>query len=157
MTRKLQIFQKTSFLVFTFLLITNYSLSQNLFDEKFEGCKTSHFVVESDTISINTVDQDVVTILANSFKKEVRTDIRGILSIQILVDQEGNSCVLSVENKTNIKTDELDIKSIIDEKLKWTIPEENKSVIVSIKFYGDSVELKRIGLNADKGFHELLK
>ena len=110
-----------------------------------------------DSISVNPIDQDIITILAENFDKEVITDIKGVLSIQIVVDQEGNSCVLSLENDTNIETKELNIKSIFDNKLRWTKPDENKSVIISIKFYGDSVELKRIGLNAEKGFHELLK
>ena len=159
MTKNSLTFQKRYFYVSTLIIlfITNSSFGQHLFDEKFEGCNTSHFVVESDSISVKPLDQDILTILAENFEKEVITEIRGLVSIQILVDQEGDSCVLSLENDTNIETTDLNIKNILDDKLRWTKPDKNKSVIVAIKFYGDSVELKRIGLNAEKGYHELLK
>ena len=74
--------------------------------------------------------------------------------MQILVDLEGNSCLLSVQNETNKKTEQLNLKNIIDNNLKWEIPKEKKSAIIAIQF-SEIVEAKRVGLNSEKGFHEL--
>ena len=142
----------STFLIFLFFIPFNLS-SQNLFEEKFEGCETSHFVVEKDKITV-TPNEDIINILSTKFDKEVVKRIRGVLSFQILVYKNGESCVLSLQNKTNIETDKLNIKEILENNLSWSKPDENKSAIVSIKFFGDSVGLKRIGMN-EKGFHEI--
>ena len=127
--------------------------SQHLFEEKFEGCETSHFVVEKDKITV-TPKEDIINILSTNFDKVVVEKIRGVLSFQILVYKNGESCVLSLQNETNIETDKLNLKEILENNLSWSKPDENKTAIVSIKFFGDSVGLKRIGMN-DKGFHEI--
>ena len=127
---------------------------QNIFDKKFNNCKTEYFTTESDTTSVKMVS-DFVSILSSNFEKEIVKKIRGVLSLQIIVDKEGRSCLLSLNNKTNIDTEKLDIKSIIDKNLLWKKTKQKISVIVATKFYGNAVEVKRIGLSKEKGFHEI--
>jgi uncharacterized protein YdhG (YjbR/CyaY superfamily) len=55
-----------------------------LFDEKFKGCDTLHFVVESDSISV-TPNENIINILSTNFDQEVIKEIKGVISIQILV------------------------------------------------------------------------
>ena len=127
---------------------------QNIFDKKFDDCETEYFTTESDTISVKMAS-DFVNILSSNFEKEIVKKIRGILSLQIIVDKEGKSCLLSLKNETNIDTEKLDIKSIIDKNLLWKKTKQKISVIVATKFYGNAVEVKRIGLSKEKGFHEI--
>lgn len=128
---------------------------QNIFEEKFDGCNTDYFEIESDTITVELIS-DFVKTLSSNFDSETVKKIRGVLSLQIIVDTDGKSCLLSLENETNINTAKLGIKSIVDEHLLWEKPKEKVSVIVAMKFYGNAVEVKRIGLSKEKGFHELV-
>lgn len=137
------------------MLFTVQMYCQNIFDEKFDGCNTDYFKTESDTITVELIS-DFVKILSSNFDDETVKKIRGVLSLQIIVDTDGNSCLLSLENETNIDTSKLVIKSIVDSKLLWKKPKEKVSVIVATKFYGNAVEVKRIGLSKEKGFHELV-
>lgn len=141
--------------IISFLLLQSHLFSQNIFEEKFSGCNTDHFVMESDSISVRIKDPKLLEILAKNFDKEVVEKIKGDLSLQILVDLQGNSCLLSIENKTNIPTNQLHIKEIIDNKLKWHKPSEKTSPILAIRFYGDAAGIIRMGLGGEKGFHKL--
>ena len=99
-------------------------------------------------------ENEILKILKDNFEEETIKTIDGMLLLQIIVDLEGNSCLLSLQNETNISSDKLNLKSIIDENLKWKIPLEKKAALVAIKF-SDIVELKRFGINSKKGIHEL--
>ena len=129
--------------------------SQNIFEEKFEGCNTDHFVMESDSISVRLKGAGLLEILEDNFDENVVKKIQGDLTLQVLVDLQGNSCLLSIENKTNIATESLNIKEIIDNKLKWYKPSKKTSPILAIRFSGAAAEVVRIGLNGKKGFHQL--
>jgi hypothetical protein len=136
------------------LLFTIQTYCQNIFDEKYDGCDTEYFKTESDTTSVEMAS-DFVKTLSSNFDDETVKKIRGILSLQIIVGTDGKSCLLSLDNETNVETSKLAIKSIIDENLLWEKPKEKVSVIVAAKFYGNAVEVKRLGISKEKGFHEL--
>lgn len=141
-----------------FLLLFSISFgvhAQNIFDEKFKGCITDRFSTEKDSIEVKETDKDLVYVLANNLEKENVKKIKGLLSCQIIVDLNGKSCLLSVDNDTNIPTEKLNLKEIIDKNLNWEKPTEKTSVIVAIMFYGKSVEKKRIGMSSEKGFHQI--
>ena len=142
------------------ILLILFSLSfgsqaQNIFDEKFEGCNTDRFATEKDSIKVRETDKDLVYVLANNLETENVRKIKGLLSFQIIVDLNGKSCLLSVDNETNIPTEKLNLKEIIDNNLNWEKPIEKTSVIVAIMFYGTSVQKKRIGMSSEKGFHPI--
>lgn len=136
------------------ILITVQAQSQHIFKEKFEECNTDYFKTESDTTSVEMAS-DFVKTLSSNFDDETVKKIRGILALQIIVGTDGKSCLLSLDNETNIDTSKLAIKAIIDEHLLWEKPKEKISVIVATKFYGNAVEIKRLGISKEKGFHEL--
>lgn len=141
-----------------FLLLFGISFgiqAQNIFDDKFEGCNTDRFATEKDSIEVKETEKDLVYVLANNLEEENVKKIKGLLSCQIIVDLNGKSCLLSVNNETNISTEKLNLKEIIDQNLNWEKPTEKTSVIVAIMFYGKSVEKKRIGMSSEKGFHQI--
>jgi hypothetical protein len=144
-------FNKLIFLILFSISFGNQA--QNIFDEKFEGCNTDRFATEKDSIEVRETDKDLVNVLANNLETENVRKIKGLLSFQIIVDLNGKSCLLSVDNETNIPTEKLNLKEIIDKNLNWEKPTEKTSVIVAIMFYGTSVQKKRIGMSSEKGFH----
>jgi len=144
---------KKSILLITIMFVGQVHC-QNIFEERFKDCNHEYFATEAETISVKLVS-DFVQILSSSFDSETVKKIRGVLSLQILVDMNGNSCLMSVKNESNIDTSILSLKAIIDDKLKWQKPKEVVSVIVATKFLGNEVQVKRLGFSKEKGFHEL--
>lgn len=143
-------------LIFLILFSISFgSQAQNIFDEKFKGCNTDRFATEKDSIEVREIDKDLVYVLANNLEIENVRKIKGLLSFQIIVDLNGKSCLLSVNNETNIPTEKLNLKEIIDKNLNWEKPTEKTSVLVTLMFYGTSVEKKRIGMSSEKGFHQI--
>ena len=143
-------------LIFLFLLTTSNGIeAQNVFKEKFQGCNTDQFTTEKDTIKVKSTDKDLVYVLSNYLEKQNVKKIKGLLVFQIIVDLDGKSCLLSVNNKTNIPTESLNLKEIIDQNLNWEKPTEKTSVVIAIMFYGKEVRKKRIGMSAEKGFHPI--
>ncbi|MGY0391691.1 hypothetical protein ACW5R3_03885 [Bizionia sp. KMM 8389] len=134
------------------MLFINNCFSQSIFKTSFEGCNTDYFNIESDSI-VAVTKNDIIKVLANNLDEQVISGIKGILSLQILIDDEGKSCLLSVDNETNIKNERLNLKNIINSKLEWYKPKEKISALIIIKFYGNEVELKRLGISPEKGLH----
>lgn len=148
--------KKTLLLLLLGLGIMNVKLTaQNIFPEKFEGCNTDRFSAESEKIEVEPTNKDIIYVLANNFSSDNIKKIRGELHLQIIVDVNGKSCLLSVENKTNIESDKLELKNIIDNILTWRKPNEKTSVMIAMMFYENEVAVKRIGMNREKGFHEI--
>jgi len=129
--------------------------AQNIFPEKFDGCITDSFALESDTITARIQDSHLIDVIVNSLDSKTREKIRGTLSLQIIVDLDGNSCLMSLKNDTNIKTKNLNLKQYIDKELKWENPYEKVAAIVVYRFEKKEVKFKRIGMNAKRGVHEL--
>jgi hypothetical protein len=88
-----------------------------------------------------------------SFDDKTKSKIKDVLSLQIVVDTDGRSCLLSLENKTNIKTAKLNLKKNIDENLIWNNSSNKVSALIILKFNSNSIQFKRIGINGKKGFH----
>jgi hypothetical protein len=129
--------------------------AQNIFPEKFDDCITDRFALESDTITAKIKDQDLIGVIMNSFDSKTKAKVRGTLSLQIIVDSEGNSCLMSLKNDTNIKTRNLNLKPYIDKELKWKNRQQKVAAIVVYRFEDKGVKFKRLGMNAKKGVHEL--
>jgi hypothetical protein len=129
--------------------------SQSLFPDKFQGCNTDRFALESDSTTAKIDSDELIKIITSTLSDKQRNKISGKLTLQIIVDLNGNSCLLSVKNDTNIKTTKIDLKSFIDNKLVWDRPTKKVAAIVLIGFTGDGIKIKRLGMNAKKGVHEL--
>lgn len=137
-----------------FLLMLFQLNAQNLLEETFKDCETETFVIERDTISIHPIE-DFLDVFSESLDAEVIKEIKGILFLQILVDEKGKSCLISVENNTNISTEKLYLKEMVNERLFWQRPEEKTSVMLGLNFQEEFVNYIRVGLDAVKGFHPI--
>src|SRR5699024_7518781 len=127
------------FLIVFFLLLTALQgHSQHIFAEKFGKCNTDRFVMESDSITIQPVE-DLIEVLSINMEEETVKKIRGILFLQVLVDQKGRSCLLSAENSTNIATEQLFLKDLIDHNLFWQWPDEKTAVVIGLNFHENTV------------------
>jgi hypothetical protein len=126
--------------------------SQNLFSNKFDDCISDKFSIEKDHIEV-FVKSDLANILVNNFDNHTVKTIKGTLSLQVLVNEKGESCLISFENKTNIQSDKLRLKQIIDTNLFWYIPKEKVSAIIVINFLGNKLQILRFGLSSEKGYH----
>ena len=120
---------KKLFIISLIYICCGELFAQNIFENKFDGCNTDQFTIEQDSIIVKQSEEDIVYILTNNFTNEQVKKIKGLLNLQILVDLNGKSCLLSIKNETNIGTEALNIKKIIDENLIWEIPDEKTSVI----------------------------
>jgi hypothetical protein len=139
-----------------FLLLCCYtSNAQSLFPDKFDDCSTERFSTESGKTSAQISNVKLLKVFEQTFGEEKWQKLKGTLTMQIIVDLEGRSCLLSLKNETNIKTADLDIKKGIDLDLVWLRPTEKIGAIVSITF-GKKPTVKRYGLDAKRGFHELV-
>jgi len=110
--------------------------------------------MESDYITIQPVE-DLIEVLSINMEQETIEKIRGVLFMQVLVDQKGRSCLLSAKNSTNIATEKLFLKDLIDQNLFWQWPDEKTAVVIGLNFHENEVQFLRIGINAENGFHPL--
>jgi hypothetical protein len=134
-------------------LFTIISNSQNIFPEKFNNCSTEEMSLESDSVYTETNTLDLIKLIKSNLSKEKKQNLKGVLSIQIVVNLDGSSCLISFKNDTNLKSSELNLKNIIDSNLKWEKPKEIVSPIILFNFYEENVSYKRIGINSKKGNH----
>lgn len=145
---------KVKYLCLFFLLITLGVQGQNLFNEKFDGCITDYFTTEKDSVVVRPLEKDIISVLKEHMSAKNVSKIKGGFAVQIIVDLEGKSCLISVLNETNISTSELNLKEIIDSYLFWEKPKEKTSVMISLHFKGNSVKIVRLGLS-DKGINPI--
>ena len=142
-------------ILITIVLISEIN-GQNLFPEKFEGCNTDVFALESDTTIAKIEDGKLIEIISKSLDEKSLKKIKGTLFLQIIVELNGNSCLISLQNETNIKSKKINLKENIDNDLKWGKPEKKVAVIVVFYFKDSGIEIKRLGMNGKKGIHELI-
>lgn len=136
-------------------LMPSLIFGQHLFPEKFKGCITDQFALESDTAKAKILSTDFIHAVTGDFDEKTMSKIEGLLTMQILVDLDGNSCLLSVENKTNFTAAKLKLKENIDKKLVWGKPSEKVSAIIVLEFHQGTVTYKRLGLNGNTGWHTI--
>lgn len=139
--------------IFIFSVISGFS--QNLFPEKFDGCITDQFALESDTTIAKMNPLELSEIILKGVDDKVRKKILGTLSLQVIVDTTGNSCLISIENKTNVRSSKLKLKKTIDETLHWKNITKKVAALIVIRFSKNRIDVKRLGVNGEKGMHEL--
>lgn len=148
---------KKFFFLTIFSLLTITVTAQNIYPEVLEGCDTARFALESKEETAKKPKSLLIGFVTDNLAQE-KDQIRGELYLQIIVYKDGSSCLLSVENKTNFSSEELNIaklKKNIDEELKWENGVENIAALVVLNFQKDKILLKRIGMHGDLGWHEL--
>lgn len=145
-----------SFIITVFLVSSLSCLrAQHIFPEKFEGCIIDQFAMERDTSIAKLNSIDFIQRLKDHLGESKANKLRGTLRLQIIVDLSGNSCLLSIENSTNIKTKKLDLKNWIDETLVWEIPSKKVGAIIVLEFTDLGIGYRRLGMDGKKGWHYL--
>lgn len=139
------------------IIIPTFLFGQHLFEEKFNGCITNQFALESDSVDAKMAPVDFINTIINGVDEKVLSKIEGVLKLQIIVDTDGRSCLLSVGNETNVTTSKLKLKKNIDSLLIWGAPSQKVSPIVFLKFKDGKVTYKRMGVNGNTGWHELVE
>ncbi len=144
------------FILFLVLLFSHFIHAQNIFPEKYKGCNTDHFTLEKDSLKTTIDSKYLVKTILSGMSLETKSSIKGTLKLQIIVDLEGNSCLISIDNKTNIESSDLQLKNAIDTNLKWNIIEKVKvSPLIILKFKKKSVAISRIGVSGNFEMNEI--
>jgi hypothetical protein len=136
-------------------LIGSIAHAQHIFPEKFLRCNTDRFALEHETIIARIDHKKLIAVIRNGIDKTPKPKVWGRLSLQIVVDLEGKSCLLSMYNQTTLLPAQFDLKKDIDDNLVWDKPAQQVSAIVVLDFYGRRTTVKRLGFDADTGWHEL--
>ena len=136
-------------------MFSSAAISQNLFPKKFEGCNTDHFSLESNIITAKLEKSDILKVIKDALGTKTLSKIKGEMMLQIIVDLEGRSCLISIDNNTNINLDKLQLKEAIDNNLVWDKPSKKVAAIVALNFRKDEILIARMGLDGNKGWHRL--
>ena len=130
--------------------------SQALFPEVYKGCNTVTMKLETDSASITKEPKEVADLLINNISEQTMRKLSGKIFLQIIVYPDGSNCVYSIDNQSNTESKQLDLKSIFDNKLSWTEHDELPiSVLIELTFNNGKLNYRRLGVSAEKGWHEL--
>jgi hypothetical protein len=127
--------------------------AQNVYPTKFSGCITDHFALESDSITGKVDINQLIKTILSGLDEKTKSKIEGVLSLQIIINLDGSSCLISINNETNIKSSKLHLKENIDNNLKWEVPYKKVSPLIQLKFNPKSIQYRRLGINGNKGNH----
>ncbi len=142
--------------VMTILIGSTIATSQHFYPEKFTKCNTSVLKPESDTATVKKDPAEFVELFKSLTPEPLLRKIKGIMSLQIIVYQDGSNCLLSILNETNISSDELGLKEMIDNHLTWQPHDELPiSAVIELTFKKGKVNYRRMGVDLNKGWHEL--
>jgi len=137
------------------LVFSSNSYSQNLFPNTFEDCNTERFALEMDTTTAKIADSKLISVITTGLDQQNLENVNGIMALQVIVELDGSSCLLSYDNRLNIEGFGSKLKTEIDKNLKWLEPSKKVAAIVSIRIQDGLIEFKRLGMGGDKGIHEL--
>ncbi len=138
---------KTYFLTLILLFSVLILNAQNLYQEKFNDCKLSTFCLDcGDTKS--EPQSTIIDEIIQNLDKSTFTKTKGIIEIQILINEDGKPCLLSVQNQTNVSTKKLKLKEAINNSSNWSPAitkgkKQNSSVSVILEFNNGSLSAKR--------------
>lgn len=121
-------------LTFIGILFLNVMSGQNLYPEKYQNCILSRFCLDCSEIKAEPPHNFVKKFL-NELNQKALNKISGTIEVQILIDSNGNPCLLSAENKSNIKSKKLKLEKGINHAGNWSPAISNhkrESVSVSL-------------------------
>lgn len=146
--------KKLTLILSMFLGVTLGINAQHLFIEQFKGCEADQFSMESKITQARISQEDFLKPVFYDLKEDIRKKLDGELKLQILVDQDGNACLVSADNKTNVPSKKLKIDKTV-RLTKWTNNTQNVCAIVVLFFEDGEVNMARLGLNSKIGWHEI--
>jgi hypothetical protein len=138
---------KTAKLLFSALLMffCVQVYAQNAYPEATNNCYLDQFTLESDAIIAKIDNQKIIDAVTKSWDAKMLKKIEGVLGLQILVDNRGNSCLISYRNDTNQKSKKLNIENNVNDNLKWPRQSTKISAIAVLQFKEGKITAKRMG------------
>jgi hypothetical protein len=135
--------------------ICSVARAQHIFPEKYFVCNAGPFDSEKEMIIARISKKKLIEVITNGIDKIPKPPVWGRLSLQIIVDADGNSCLLSMHNQTTLLPVHLNLKKDIDKNLIWEKPARKVAALVVIDFFGRRTAVKRVAFDADTGWHEI--
>jgi len=139
------------YILILFFSAPTFILGQNLYPEKFNNCVFDRFCLDCGSPKAEspaTFMQELVRNMdSNSLKKA-----KGQIEIQILIDSVGKPCLVSANNRSNIKTNKLKLQEAVNSTSNWKPAIDgsrgtNSSVSLLISFDQENIKATRISFD----------
>jgi hypothetical protein len=141
--------------IITALCLSSQAFAQHVYPEVIDNCYLDQFVFESDSLLAKLENEKIIEVITASWDEKTKKNAEGFLGIQILVNNRGASCLMSVRNETNIKTKKMNLAASINDNLVWPRMPQKVSVIAVITFKDGEIELKRMGTKDKQSIIEI--
>ncbi len=102
------------------LILLSYTLSysQHLYSEKYDNCKLTSFCLDCGDTKAEA-PKSFINELGDKFDEKSLSKIKGNIEVQILIDENGKTCLLSSLNQTNISSKKLGLQKAINQTTDW--------------------------------------
>jgi len=143
-------------LIVLFVLFAINASGQSLFPTKFDNCHAGKFYVENNTLYTKCDPTAYLNEVISSIDPETLSTIEGKVTLQVIINKQGNPCCQSMKSELNESGKKVDFKTIIDNIDLWETPLRNNeaitaSAILKIIFTKKQVKLQRMGFNMKTG------
>lgn len=129
--------------------------AQYVYPERFEdNCYLDEFDYESTEIIAKIDESVLIETITQGWSDKILKGAEGNLGMQILVDERGRSCLVSVRNDTNLKMKKLNLIENVGQ-LKWNRLTKKISPVVVFVFGEEGIEVKRLGTSDQKTLTEI--
>ncbi|WP_153042781.1 hypothetical protein [Rufibacter ruber] len=91
-------------------------------------------------------NKEILSALLSGLPEKARTQVRGILTLQIMVEENGSSCLVSLRNETNYTTRKWHLPENISQRLTWHHVKKKVSVVLAVKFSEKGAQFLRYGI-----------
>jgi len=143
------------FMMLICCVLSSQAFGQHVFPDVIDNCYLDQFVYETDEILAKLEDEKIIETVTASWDEKTKKNAEGILGFQVLVDNRGTSCLMSIRNETNIKTKKMNLAGSINDNLKWPRMQQKVSVIVVMEFKEGEITMKRMGTKDMKTLTEV--
>jgi len=131
------------------LLATVFAMAnlnaQHVYPEKFDHCYLDEFKFEETSIIAQIDNEEIKKVVTKGWDAKMLKGAEGNLGLQILVDRQGRSCLMSVRNDTNLKMKKMNLEENINNNLKWKGQQDKISAILLLQFEKGEITIKRLG------------
>ena len=143
------------FMMLICCVLSSQAFGQHVFPDVIDNCYLDQFVYETDEILAKLDNEKIIETVTASWDEKTKKNAEGILGFQVLVDNRGTSCLMSIRNETNIKTKKMNLASSINDNLQWPRMQQKVSVIVVMEFKEGEITMKRMGTKDMKTLTEV--
>lgn len=109
---------KVYFFLFSFFVTTLVIKAQQLYQEKFDDCRLSAFCLDCGDTKAEPQSTFIDEII-NNLHKSMFAKAKGVIEVQILIDEQGAPCLLSLQHRINVSITRLALKKAINNTSNW--------------------------------------